>query len=318
MALYPSFSKLNVLLGKVQASLGTKQASLINTDLRTVGEDFSLDYVRDFKEQGLAQGIFGQPQKIKGMASVDAKVTLPIIPTGSTTVPDVHDFLTCCGMAYALVGNEHTYSPSSDVETDWKDMTLWGYTGDKAAARSLLTKAHSFMFDLKLSWTIGEAMMAEFTGKGVPDGIPAPGTYPASLGLISTVPPAFLKSTSLNILGGTYCVLKGEITMGNQIELVKCPSADDGFLRTTIKSRISAFALTCYQDMGNEDPLAEMDAETIDALLLTFGVAGSRISVESNSAQITACKNGKDGDLNTHEISGYFLNNNWWMPINKA
>lgn len=313
----PSFSKLNVLLGKLQSALGTKQSSLANTDFRTVGDDFALNYKPEFREQALAQGIFGQPSMIKSMASVEASVKLPVIPTGSTATPNIHDFLLSCGLKYSLSLNTHTYEPSSAIDTYWKDMTLWAYTGNKTAASSLLTKAHSIMFDLKLSWEIGAAMMAEFTGKGTPDGVPTAASYVSGdLALLSTVPPAFLKSTELTILGGTYCVLKGEITLGNQIEMIKCPSDDSGFIRSTIKSRKSTFSITCYQDMGNEDPLNEMDDETIGDIQLTFGVAGSRLGVGSSSAQITNCQNGVDGDLNTHEISGYFVNNFWNLMVN--
>lgn len=315
----PSFSKLNVLLGKVQSALGTKQSSLTSSDFRTVGEDFSLDYVNDFKEQSLAQGIFGQPQKIKGVQSIDVKVTLPVIPTGGASTPNVHDFLRCCGMAYTLSTYEHQYAPSSAIATDWKDMTLWGYTGDKTAGQSQLTKAHSVMFDSKLSWAIGEALMAEFTGKGVPDGVPAPASYVSgTLALLSDVPPAFLKSTYLSIVGEDYCVLKGELNFGNQIELVKCTSDASGFIRSTIKGRTTSFAMTVYQDIAAANPLSDMDGEVLDELKIRWGVTdGSLIEIGSTAkAQITSVKNGKDGDLNTYELAGYFVDNDWYLHIN--
>jgi hypothetical protein len=320
---YPSFSKLNVLLAKIQESLGTKQAALVADDFVTVGEDFSLDFKEDFKEQGLAQGIFGQPRRIRGVQTIDVKVSMPVIPVPSdypVVEPNIGDFLKCAGHKYELVEPYlNRYTPSSDIDANWKDMTLWGYTGNKSNGKTIITKVHSVMFDCKLAWTIGEAMMAEFTGKGVPDGIPAPGNYVSgTLPLLSVVPPAFLKTTNLLVLGSDYSVLKGELAFGNQIELIKNPADETGFLRATIKSRIATFSMTVYQNAGETDPIADMDGEVVDDMLLTFGASTAEIEIASSSAAFHDVKSGKDGDLNTHEISGYFVNNDYMLNFGNS
>ena len=324
MNLYPSFTKLNILLAKVQESPGTKQATLTDDDFVTVGDDFALDFKEDFKEQNLAQGILGQPQRIKGVQTIDVKVNMPVIPIKYTeypsTLPNITNFLRCAGMKYSQANPAiHTFVPSSDEDGDYKDMTLWGYTGNKTTGRCMKTMVHSVMFDCKLAWTIGEAMMAEFTGKGVPDGIPeSPSEYPfghSEPPLLSLVPPAFLKATSLSVLGSDYSILKGELTIGNQIELIKHPGEISGFKRAVIKGRTSTFSLSVYQNSGEADPIADMDGEVIDALLLKFGAIGAEIQISSSKAAFHDVKNGKDGDLNTHEIAGYFVDNDFAIDI---
>lgn len=177
MSMSASFSKLNVLLAKTQASLGTHQTGLDSSSFVTVDDNFTMDFKQEFTEPNLAQGIFGQPQSVAGTQSVDVKVTLPVIPTGSTTPANVDAFLTCSGLSKGLVGNAFTYSPSSAYQTDWKDMTLWSYSGDHTNTNSLLTKTHSVMFDCKISGELGKPCTFEFTGKGPSDGTPTGASY---------------------------------------------------------------------------------------------------------------------------------------------
>jgi hypothetical protein len=321
----PSFQKLNLLLGKLQASMGTKQTGLTLTDQRAIEDNFALEYVPEFSAQNLAQGIFGQPQPVKGTAPVSVKISMPIVPSGGVTKPNVSDLLQCAGMSKSGPStNAFTYAPSSVVGTDWNDMTLWGYTGDKTTGNSLLTKAHSTMFNAKFSGDLGKPFIAAFDGKGVPDGFPAAASYNAAgaITLLSTVTPAVIKSTTATIGGITGLhILKFECDLGNVVELIKSPSDDSGFIRSIITNRASKWQATVLQDaVGTNNPVSVMDAQTLSNLDFVFGTAGSRIEVKSNTSkcQITSIKQGNDAGLNTFELSGIFVDNDWQLIIGVA
>jgi hypothetical protein len=313
---------MDVLLGKLQSALGTKQTSLVNTDFRTIDDTFELTYTQEMVEQALAQGFFGQPQRIKGLCAVDAKVSMPIIPTGTSTEPNVTDFLKCCGMSYALATSKHTFAPSSDVATDWKDMTLWKYTGSKVAGESLLTKAHSIMFDAELDFEIGKPAHATFTGKGVPDGTkPDAASYVSgSLSVLSGAVPAVVKSTAMTIAGYSLNILKANVKLGNEVQLIRSMSDESGYLQSMITGRKSTFTATVYEETPASKNVYDLfSAQTLGNFDLTFGTAGSRISIVSTGkSEIIDVKPGNDNGVSTWEISGAFVDNSWTLEINEA
>jgi hypothetical protein len=320
----PSFQKLNLLLGKVQSALGTKQSSLTLSDQRAVEDNFSLDYNPEFEGQNLAQGIFGQPQDVKGTAPIDVKISMPVVPSGTTTAPNVADLLKCCGLAQTgPATNMFTYTPSSLI-TAWSDMTLWGYTGDKTTGNSLLTKVHSVMLNCKLSGELGKPFIAEFTGKGVPDGYPAAASYNAtgSITLLSTITPAVIKSTTATIVGLTALhILKFEVDIGNVVELVKSPSDDSGFIRAIITNRLSKWSCTVLQDaVSTTNPIVQMNTPTLGLLDFIFGTAGARIEVASAASKCmcTKVKQSVDAGLNTFDLSGTFVDNDYTIKIGVA
>jgi hypothetical protein len=325
----PSFQKLNILLGKTQVTLGTKQTSLALTDLLAVEDNFSIDYIPGFTAQNLAQGIFGQPQTVKGTSPIDIKISMPVVPSGDTTTCNISSLMRASGFAVSGPStNQYTYTPTSDVtsssdKTSWQDMSLWAYTGDKSVGNSLITKAHSVMFSAKISGELGKPCMCEFTGKGVADGTPAAGNYndSGSITLLSKVTPAVIKSTTATIgsLDGLH-ILKFDVDVGNIVELVKSPSADSGYLRSIITNRASKWSATILQDgVSTKNPISIMDAQTLTDLDFVFGTAGSKIEIKSTGkCQITSCKQGNDAGLNTFETAGIFVDNDWEFLVGVA
>ena len=316
-----AYQKMNVLLGKLQSALGTKQSSLAFGDFRTIDDTFELSYKQEMVEQALAQGFFGQPQHIKGMASIDAKISMPIIPTGSATEPNVSEFLKCCGMSYALATAKHTYAPSSDIATDYKDMTLWGYSGSKVSGESLLTKAHSVMFDLELALELGKPAQCVFTGKGVPDGKPDAASYVSgTLAVLAGAVPAVVKSTTATIDGYSLNILKANVKLGNDVQLIKSMSDASGYLQAMITGRKSTFTATVYEETpASKNVFDLLDGQTLGNFAMTFGTAGSRITVASTGkTELVDVKPGNDNGINTWEITGSFVDNSWSLAINDA
>lgn len=321
----PTFKKLGLLLAKQQTALGTKQSSLTMTDQSAVEDSFSMDYKKEFQEQNIAQAIFGQPQMVAGVSSIDVKVTLPIIPTGSATLPNVARYLNCSGMTYALATSKHSWTPSSDVTADWKDMTLHSYTGEKTTSGgdSLLTKAHSAMFDVEISGEVGKPVMATFTGKAVPDGVPAATNYiSGTLTPLATVPPAVLKNATQTINGISFNILKFNFKMGNDVQFVKSMGDDSGHLQSMITGRKAQLTATVYmEDQSAKNPLTGMAAGTLATTALKFGNATDNlisITSASNKSQIVDAKQGEDNRLVTWELTVAFVDNNVTLAINDA
>lgn len=322
----PTFQKLNLLLSKKQAVQGTKEAALVYTDFVTVDDTFSLDYKKEFSEQSLVQGILGQPQRVGGVSSVEVKVSMPIIPTGDATpLPNVDPFLRSCGLKYALATKKHTYTPKLAVVTDYADMTLWGYTGDKTASDSVLTKCANTMFDAEITGEVGKPAMCTFTGKGVPDGVPASATYPATAtALIAAVPPAILKNCVVTINGGTFSLLKFSVKTGNDVQLIKSAADESGYLQAMITGVKSAWSATVYMvdaSTAANNPLTGMAAGTLATTSIKFGAAtDSLISIVSGASksQITECKQGADNGIMTWELAGIFVDNDYLLTINDA
>ncbi|MBE3139317.1 MAG: hypothetical protein IMZ53_01915 [Thermoplasmata archaeon] len=320
----PTFQKLALLLAKQQSALGTKApAALTMTDQAAVDDTFELTYKKEFAEQSLAQGIFGQPQSVGGMSQIDCKVVLPIIPTGSTTVPTVGKFLNSCGLTYALATLKHSWTPSSVVGTDWHDMSLNGYTGDKTTGDSTLTKAHSAMFDVEIAGEIGKVVTATFTGKAVPDGVPAAASYLTdSVTAISTAVPAVLKNATQTINGLTMHVLKFALKIGNDVQMIKSMGDDSGNGQAMIVGRKSSLTCTVYmEDSSTNNPLTGMAAGTLATTTIKFGSASdSLISITSgtNKSEIVDCKPSVDNGLMCWDILINFVDNSVTLAINDA
>ena len=325
----PTFQKLNLLLAKQQTALGTKApAILTTTDQAAVDDTFELIYDKEFAEQSLAQAIFGQPQLVGGLAKVDAKVVLPIIPTGSATVPAVGKFLNSCGTVYALATKKHSWTPSSAVGSEWKDMSLNSYTGDKTTGDSTLTKSHSCMFDCEISGDIGKMVLATFTGKGVPDGTPAPTSYPTdSVTAISTGVPAMLKNATQTINGLTLHILKISFKFGNDVQLIKSLGDDSGHGQAMIVGRKATLETTVYMEDSSVTNHATtglqavMVAGTLGTTTIKFGPAtDSLISIISgtNKSQITKCKPSVDNGIMCWDVSINFIDNDVTLAINDA
>lgn len=319
----PTFQKLNLLLAKAQTTLGTAIGSLASpTNFITVDDNFELTYKKDFAEQSLVQGIFGQAQRVAGMSMFDAKVSLGIIPTGAVTEPVIKPFLDACGTIYVLATKKHSWTPTSVVAANWKDLEMWSYTGDATSGDSILSKAHSCMFDVEFAGEVGKVVTATFTGKGVPVAVPAAGTYPTVPTIITTVPPAVLKNTTMTINGLTLNILKFSVKMGNDVQLIKSPADESGYLQSMIVGRKSTWSVTVYmQDASTNNPQSLMAAGTLGTTTIKFGASTDNLisfTSGASKSEIIDCKQSSDNGLMTWDITGNYVDNNFTIAINDA
>jgi hypothetical protein len=319
------YKELDVLLYRLQTTFGTPITALTIADSTAVMDGFELTYTPEFTPMDLATARFGQERQVRGGASVEVKVEMPIAPTGTTVASNVSEFLRASGMSEAVSTNLRTYAPISDTTgTSWNQMTLWGYIGDKAAGDSVRTKAQNVMFDWELTGEIGKPCTMTFTGKGSTDAAPDATTYPAGTVTIpNSIIPATIKSTAMTVGGKTLSLLSFGVSMGNTVTLVKDMSSNYGYAGATITKRESNWKAKAYAATAStQNPFPVMDSTSSTALTnfgITFGPAvGSRITIASGTSkcQITKVTPSDEDGIHCWDLEGIFVDNDFTVAVN--
>lgn len=341
-----AFKQLDILLGRAQGTGSAAWATEVGlsatspdslfgaSDFLMVADGFSLDVTQEMTAQKYATGIFDQHRSVPGTVSADAKITtyLSANNSNSTGYPDAQAdafaiYLLASGMSVAQVGDEDSltraYWPTSNY-TGWNALKLHKYSGDLTAGNSLLTKACGVMFNGVIKGEIGKPISLELTGKGAVSAMPANVDYPGgTFTQLSDVIPAVLKSSAFQIAGGTYKLLTFEWDFGNKIELVKDMTAPFGFGYAEITDRTAKWKVKVYESPYGEgtNPFGAMAAGTVTDIKIVVGTSPTELTFKTgygsaNQAQITSIKPGNDNGINTWEIDGIVLNNDWAMLVN--
>lgn len=312
------YKELDVVLAQLQAARGTAETDVAAADYVPAMDDFAVTPVYEFTPLEYATGTFGQEANVRGSAYCDVTVNLPVIPTASSTEPIVGKFFKCCGMEVTTATNLHTYAATSDTE-DWKDLTVWKYGGNKAATNdSNLVKAGSCMFDAVLTWEVGKPLMCNFTGKGTLEAKPTEGAFVSGTLTLPAVPPAIVNAAAYKVGSASVKVISGEVRLGNTVVLVKDPSKAYGYAYAQITKRASAFRFTFLDELlSTWNPWDNLDAGTLDDLSLTFGVAGSKITIAStDKVQFTDIKEIESDGIKAFEVNGVFVDNSLSIAVN--
>ena len=153
--------------------------------------------------------------------------------------------------------------------------------------------------------------------------MPAAGTYLTdTIAAITTVPPAVLKNATQTINGLTLHILKFSIKGGNDVQMIKSMGDDSGNLQSMITAKKASWSVTAYiEDSSAINPNTGMAAGTLATTTIKFGSAAeSYISITSgtNKSEIRECKVGNDNGLQTWEITGSFVDNDFTIAINDA
>jgi hypothetical protein len=311
-------NELDVFLAKIQTTRGTAETGLVSTNFATFGATSTLETLFDLAPLEYASGTFGQEQGVVGAARCPITIEVPVIPTASSTEPFVGGFFKACGMEVVTATNLHTYSPSS-TPANWKDFTIWKYSGDKASGASLLAKASSCMFNVVLTGKLGGPLMAKFTGLGCCPEVPAAASYVSGTLTLPSVPPAIIKTTTCTILGTSLKCIEFEWDMGNEVVLVPDPSKDYGYLWADIGKRQSKFKAKVVQEShATYNPFTNLAAGTLATTTITFGVTGSKITLASGASksQIVACPESDEGGIKLYDLEANLIDNSWSIAVN--
>jgi len=351
-----ALNKLDLLLGRlesgwgIEAGQGEDVAILapgqtgpvvapftdnMSDDFRQVAEGFSVELKVDKTNIKQAVGALGQQRAVIGQIGADVKVTMYPVPMPNTeTILDaICDFLRCSGMSLSIESGSSgymlpfAYRPSSDYVNDWLTMTLNKYTGDKTSLGSYLTRVMGCMFNPTFKAELGKPFVCELTGMGAVPAMPDVATYPTTpITQLSDLIPPSLKFGSFNVYNTAYRLFSLELTLGNKIELVEDMStAALGFLYAMIADRASTFKAKIvespYASSGDISPFESLaEGDTFD-FTSTFGYANGRMNLSTgynnpNRAQLTGIKPGNKSGLNTWDIEGLVLDNDWQFLTN--
>ena len=312
--------ELDVFLAKLQSARFTAATGLTNTNFGYFRSDAVFKPEFDFADTDYATGTFGQEKSVRGKAKVAQTLSMPVIPTGSTTEPDIGKFLACCGMEMSgPTGNVFSYAPSN-TPANWKDMTVWKYSGDKASGACLITKSDSALYNVKFTGKIGEALWAEFAGMGALTSLPAAGSYVSGTLTIPSLEPAIIKTTTMTIQGATLKCLEFVLDAGNAVTMIVDGSKDYGHQGADIGKKSGKWSAKVYQaSHATFNPYTNLDASTLSTMACTFGIAGSKVTITATSK--TQCKDATSADDNgilIYDLAGTIIDNDWSISINNT
>ena len=279
---------LRLFLLKIQSTEGTAETDLDGSNFIEVEDSSRLEPDVVPTEINLVGGGYEQDAAVIGRRKANVTLSWPLRKWGaqdSGITPDWVNAWTAARFSHTQNNGYHILKPSNTVYTD---CTVWRYSGDLNASKSLLAKAFNVKFDWKLSFDFSGDTIArlELTGVGAYDGAPANATQPTVSKNRSAVPG--LTGVTMSINGDSdYVCTSLEITGNQSVDPTTMPSATGGVGVASVTSRKIKFSAKCYMDVtGTVDPEAALFALTEGAVAVSWGV-GTEISVSCAYAQIT-------------------------------
>jgi hypothetical protein len=343
-----AYKQLDLLLGRQETAFGTEVGlsatspdSLFSaSDFCQVADGFSLDLVQETTPQKFATGLFDQHASVPGTISAEVKIKtyLQSAGGGGEVAESFAKYLSACGMRLTMAPSTvNIYFPSSNYSTDWKSMTFHKYSGDITSSGSYRTKCFGTMFDGTIKAEVGKPIELDLTGKGAVSGVAETGLLYAGLPELVTYPtgpftqlsdtnPAVLNASSILILGQSFRMLSFDFEFHNKVELVKDMSAAYGFAYATITDREAKWKAKVYESPYSTtyNPWVELNTQALSQLTVTIPVAsGFGISLQTSTganieypttglyAQVTSIKPGNANGINTWDLEGLIVGNNF-------
>jgi hypothetical protein len=297
---------LQLLLAQQQATFGTAETDLTAADIiETIGPaEFSWDPGMTSIEY--VAGAFDQDAAVPGLMSYGLNFKTYMRTGGASgSYGQIDTLLLASGMTGATSsGPKKTYTFSS-VRSEWKDLTVWGYSGDLSTTGALLRKAHNLILNPKFILEAGKPAIVEFSGMGAWGGIATTAAQP-SITKARISPPAFLGASIITINGDNdYKLLKLEYDCGQTSKLTLDPLFSAGYGQTQITNRKIKWKATVYCDLvGIVDPETALQNGTEGAVKTQYGTAPNKITFDAPYGQITAAPLGDADGVQVWELEG--------------
>jgi len=318
--------ELDQILVKQQATFGTAESSLANTNLAEVESGAMVSYEPAIEEEELIGVGFPQGNAIVGPEEASISLMAPMRTGGvEGTVGLIGLLLRCCGFKETAsdtdsdsTDDRFIYTPS-DIRSEWKDATIWGYTGDKSSNAAILRKMSNVMFGGKISldFNTGKATF-QADGKGAYNGPAVAGTQ-ATTTASGVIRPA-LKGVTFSFMGESDLTpINMEIDFSQEPVVNLDPTTTSGKGITVVRGRKIKFTLKCYADSVTVfDPETYLRNRTEAAFSLSWGTVPNKFTISSSKAQITGCPMSDENGITTWDLSGHFVGNNFSVQIDTA
>jgi hypothetical protein len=246
---------LQVTLLKLQSVFGTPESSLTGSDY-VAPENPEITIDPQTTEVELVGGGFSNRLSVVGPYGAEVGMTFPLRTGGAAdALGEYYNALQCCGWKGTEVTNVYTIAPT-ELQSEWKDCTVWGYSGNKDTSGSIVTKIGNVMFSPRfiLDFAAGIARL-EVKGRGMFSAVPAAGTIPSVARNTVAVPP--LRGATISIMGDSdYEPLSFELDGGTTIESLIKASAASGKGASIIGDRKINWKAKVYRDLpATFDPI---------------------------------------------------------------
>lgn len=317
------FKGLQQLAAKVQATFGTAHTTMDNGNLfANFLDDAEVQFKQEKSSIRIANNAFGITTNVYGIGSVDINVSFPLGVTASSTEPHISPFLRASALKLTTSTKKHTYEPSA-LYSDWKDLTVWGQTGDRESGDGMLTKAYNAMFGFTISaGKVGEVPKIAFKGIGIPVALPAAASYISGT---QTMPGdtylPLMAASAVSIGGQTYKLLGFEFTWATNPVIIPNAAGTFGGYRVSIGNdpRASMKLTVLQEDFSTLTPYA--NSKTAGTLTVTYGSGtDAKVSIKSGSSKFIydpPVHSDSDG-IQTLDITGDFIDNDFDLIINEA
>lgn len=305
-------SSLMQAVCSIQSTFGTEATVLSTVDVAEVMEGSKLGFTAKTSPVVLVGAGFSQNASVRAPSVADVTLIYPLRTSGvQDTETDLQRVLECSGLLKSgPTSHVYTYTPTS-TQSQWKDMTVWGYSGDLSSSAAYKRILYNCMFSPKfiLDFKDDGYAKVEFTGKGVYKGPPSAATQLSVTKDAGLVQP--LRGVTLNFFGDTdFDLLKLEFDFGQEVTTTSKPTDSTGLGMTLITKRAIKWTATVYRDTA-ADAETIYSAATLGTISCAWGAAPNKITIATGAskAQITEIADADSDGVETYEVSGIVVDN---------
>ncbi len=299
----------------IQNTFGSALTSLTASDHADVESGSILENSLNVHEVDETSGGFNQPQVVIGDMPAEVNLNYRLRSWGDDDIGSVGKAFQCAGFLVSNVSKVYTLTPTSS-RCEWKDATVWHYTGSKCASGALLEKASNVMFDWEISLPMGGIPKVSFTGTGAHGGAATTATSPTITR--NTQATKALTGVTMTILGVSYKVVEFAIQGGTTVENTIDQSATYGRGHTLITDKKIKWTAKVYATVvADGDPFAQMLAGTLATSSIAWGTGpnGWTIASGANKTQVTSRKKSDNNGVTTFDLEGVYIDNDMTIAI---
>lgn len=319
-------AELSAMLVQEQAAFGTAETDLVAADVvETIGVP-TMKWNPEGTEIALTGGGFDQDAFVPGAGSYEVDFQV-YMTTGNAegSYGQAGKMLDLSGMKKTeadtgtdLTNDQATWEFSS-TRSEWKDATIWGYSGDLSTSSALLRKMSNVIFVPKWTLEAGKPTIMELSGVGVFGGKAVAATAP-TITKQRVSPPALLGATTMTINGDSdYKLLSASIDAGQEITLTKDVTQTYGRDLSNITNRKITWTATVYQDLPSVvDPETALLGRTEGAFTIVYGTTPNKITFTADYSQITDIELADDEGTQVWTLSGQLNRNDFSVIFDTA
>lgn len=316
---------LSQVLVKEQATFGTAETTLDNTNAAEV-ESPKLTIGTRVRKMALVSGGFSQQRSIIGPREASVSMVYPF-RTGNAEASfgAIASAIKACGFKETLSdtdddsSNDRAIYTPSNKQSEWKDLTVWGYSGNADTSGALLRKIANVMGNGKITLDFNSGVaLFNFDGKGILIAEDAAATQ-ASITPSAIVCPSLVGST-INFFGDTdYDLISLEFDFGQEVTVTAAPqTATTGLGQSYISKRLITWKAKVYKDTS-AIPVTTFHAGTTGPISVAWGTAPNKWTVSTNKAQIDEPPQDSDENgIETFDLSGICVDNDFAIQADSA